>query len=71
MNHSFLPELKLGEEPKNVHIVGGLGIDNISKTKFLSKKTLEKKFKLKFLKKNFMICFHPETMNKNSTKSTV
>ena len=63
--------IQLGEEPKNVHIVGGLGIDNISKTKLLSKKTLEKKFKLKFLKKNFMICFHPETMNKNSTKKQI
>ena len=34
--------IQLGENPKNVHVVGGLGIDSLKKTKLLSKKELEK-----------------------------
>lgn len=60
--------IQLGENPKNVHIVGGLGADNIAQTKFYSKKYLEKKFKVIFSQFNFMICFHPETINKNLSK---
>ena len=43
--------IQLGENPKNVHVVGGLGIESINKTKFLSKSELEKKYKLTFKKK--------------------
>ena len=57
--------IQLGENPKNVHVVGGLGIDSLKKTKLLSKKELEKKFNFKFKKKNFIVCFHPETINKS------
>ena len=42
--------IQLGENPKNVHVVGGLGIESIKKTKFLSKMELEKKYKLSFKK---------------------
>ena len=52
--------IQLGENPKNVHVVGGLGIESINKTKFLSKIELEKKYKLSFKKKNLIVCFHPE-----------
>tara|TARA_B110000014_G_C19875701_1_gene453304 strand:- start:14 stop:736 length:723 start_codon:yes stop_codon:yes gene_type:complete len=61
--------MQLGENPKNIHIVGGLGIDSISKTNLISRKEIEKKFKLKFREKNFLITFHPETINKNLAKN--
>ena len=50
--------------------MGGLGIESIKKTKFLSKMELEKKYKLSF-KKNLIVCFHPETINKFSPKKQI
>lgn len=43
--------IQLGENSKNIHVVGGLGADSLSKIKYHSKKYLEKKFKVKFLQK--------------------
>ena len=58
--------IQLGENPKNVFSVGSIGVENIGKCKFLSKKELEKKFNFKFCKKNFIITYHPETYDQNS-----
>ncbi len=71
--HQFYKKrvIQLGENPKNVHVVGGLGIESIIKTKFLSKKNLEQKYNFKFKKKNLIVCFHPETINKFSPKNQI
>ena len=63
--------IQLGESPKNVYVVGGLGVDSISKTNLLIKNELEKKFNFKFNKKNFLVNFHPETLNKNLAKKQI
>lgn len=63
--------VQLGENPKNIYVVGGLGVDSIKNTKFLTRNELEKKFNLKFLKRNFLVCLHPETVNKNFTKKQI
>ena len=63
--------IQLGENPKSVHIVGGLGVDSIKKTKLLTKKELEKKINVKFKKKNILISFHPETLNKHSANNQI
>ena len=60
--------IQLGESPKRVFNVGGLGVDNIKLTKFLSRNKLEKDLNFKFRKKNILINFHPETLDKLSTK---
>ncbi len=60
--------IQLGENPKKVFNVGGLGVDNIKQTNFLSKFQLEKKLGINFKKKNLIINFHPETLNKYATK---
>jgi len=60
--------IQLGESPKKVFNVGGLGVDNIKLTKFLSRNKLEKDLNFKFRKKNILINFHPETLDKLSTK---
>jgi GDP/UDP-N,N'-diacetylbacillosamine 2-epimerase (hydrolysing) len=52
--------IQLGEQPKNVFIVGGLGVDNIKKVKLLSNEYLAKKFKLKT--NNFLVTFHASTL---------
>ena len=44
--------IQMGESPKNVHCVGGLGVDSIKSTHLYTKAVLEKKLKIKFLKKN-------------------
>lgn len=63
--------VQLGENPKNVYVVGGLGVDSISKTNLLKKSELEKKFNFKFKKTNFMVNFHPETLNRNLAKKQI
>tara|TARA_B100000029_G_scaffold465246_1_gene499793 strand:- start:706 stop:1866 length:1161 start_codon:yes stop_codon:yes gene_type:complete len=60
--------IQLGENPKKVFNVGGLGVDNIKYLKLLSKDKLEKDLNFKFGKKNILVNFHPETLNKISTK---
>ncbi len=63
--------IQLGEDPKKIFVVGGLGIDSLKKTKLLSRKDLEKKFNFKFKRKNYLVCFHPETSKKESPKKQI
>ena len=63
--------IQLGENPKNVYVVGGLGVDSISATNLLTKHELEKKFNFKFNATNFLVNFHPETLNKNLAKQQI
>ena len=63
--------VQLGESPKNVYVVGGLGVDSISKTNLLTKNELEKKFNFKFNTVNFLVNFQPETLNKNLAKQQI
>ena len=58
--------IQLGEPPKSVFTVGGMGIDSISKIKKLSKKQLENELGVKFLKKNLLVTFHPETLTRSN-----
>lgn len=59
--------IQLGENPNRVFIVGGLGIDNIKKIKFIGKKSLQRLLVFKFAKKNILVTFHPVTLEKNSS----
>lgn len=62
---------QLGEDKKNIHIVGGLGIDSIKNTKLLKRSKLEKILGIKFLKKNIIVNFHPETLRPNQAKKQI
>ncbi len=57
--------IQLGENPKNVHYIGGMAYEAIKNEKLLSKKNFEKKIKFNLRKNNFLISYHPETNNKN------
>jgi len=57
--------IQLGESPDRVFNVGALGLDNIKRVKLLSGTALEKKFALKFDRRNLLITFHPVTVEKN------
>ena len=60
--------IQLGEDPKRVFNVGGLGIDAIKKTKLLSKNELINKLGIKFSSKNMLITYHPVTLEKQTSK---
>jgi len=54
--------IQLGEQPENVFLVGGVGIDNIKRINFLEKNELEECLGLKLGKKSLLITFHPVTL---------
>jgi GDP/UDP-N,N'-diacetylbacillosamine 2-epimerase (hydrolysing) len=54
--------IQLGEDPKLVWNVGGLGVDAIKNTNFLSKKALEERYDIEFGSKNLLVTLHPETI---------
>lgn len=58
--------IQLGEQPDNVFVVGGLGIDNIVRLKLLERQALEHALDIKFAEKNLMITFHPVTLENAS-----
>lgn len=54
--------LQLGENPRNVHEVGVVGIDNIVRMKFLSLVELEKELDFSLGDKYFLVTYHPVTV---------
>jgi GDP/UDP-N,N'-diacetylbacillosamine 2-epimerase (hydrolysing) len=57
--------LQLGESASHVFNVGGLGVDCISRNKFIPKIDLEKDLNFQFKNKNLMITYHPVTLEAN------
>lgn len=58
--------IQLGEQPRRVFTVGGLGIDNICRLKLLKRKELEAVLDFKLGKKNLLITFHPVTLQRDA-----
>lgn len=58
--------VSMGEKKKFIYNVGSLGVENVKSFNFLSKEQLEKKLKLNFKKKIFVITVHPETLKPES-----
>lgn len=54
--------IQLGEDPSRVFNVGGFGIDTIISLNFLDKPSLESSLNFKLREKNFLITFHPVTL---------
>ena len=52
--------IQMGENPKTVYNVGSLGVENIYKTKLLSKEELEKSLKINLKKNVLLVCLQPE-----------
>lgn len=63
--------IQLGENPKNIYLVGGLGLDNFKRLKLLDKKVLEEKLKFSFSKKSLLITFHPETISNITVENQI
>lgn len=60
--------VQMGEDPNNVFVVGGFGVDNILKTKLWSSEKLSSDLNVKFRKKNFLITYHPITLEQNTAE---
>jgi len=60
--------IQLGENPKRVFNVGGLGIDSIKKLKLLSREEFEDSIGFKLGHKNLLITLHPVTLEHASAK---
>ncbi|CAN2170674.1 WecB UDP-N-acetylglucosamine 2-epimerase [Candidatus Nanopelagicaceae bacterium] len=59
--------IQMGEDPNRTYLVGGLGVDNLSTLKRLSRDALEIKHGIKFSKRNLLVTYHPDTVQpKNS-----
>jgi len=55
--------IKMGEDPKRVFNVGGTSVDNIKSSNLLNSNTLKNKFNLIYGKKNFLVTYHPVTLD--------
>ena len=63
--------IQLGESPNRVFNVGAIGLDSIRTVKLLSRKELEKQLNLSFAKLNFLVTFHPVTLEKQTAAQQV
>lgn len=59
--------IQLGEQPENIFLVGGLGIDNILRLKLLSRSELEVVLDIKLMQRNLLITFHPVTLDDSTS----
>lgn len=54
--------IQLGEHPKRVFNVGGLGVDNIKKLKLLDRASFEESINFKLIGRSYLVTFHPTTL---------
>lgn len=56
--------MQMGEEPKNIFMCGGLGVDAIKELKLLTKWEIEDSLGFKFRKRSLLITLHSATLDK-------
>ena len=60
--------IQLGEDTKNVFLVGGLGVDAIKEIELLSRKDLESSLGIEFQTRSLLITFNPATLESDSVE---
>lgn len=60
--------IQLGEQPRTVHNVGAIGIDNIKQLPLMTKDELQESLNFRFKENLVLVTFHPVTLEKNSSK---
>ena len=63
--------IQLGENPKDVHCVGGLGVDSLKKISLLNKKQLAKELNIELKEKLLLVTFHPVTLEKSQNQGQI
>jgi GDP/UDP-N,N'-diacetylbacillosamine 2-epimerase (hydrolysing) len=61
--------IQLGEDPDRVFNVGAVGLDNIRKLDLLSKDDFEKSIDFKLNENNYLVTFHPVTLEPGSAET--
>ncbi len=61
--------IQLGEKPSTVFNFGAPGIENIKRLKLFQRHELEKELGIKFGKTNFLVTYHPVTLQNDSTSN--
>ena len=61
--------IQLGEDPKNVFLVGGLGVDGVKNINLLNKDELEGSLGIKFQAKSLLVTFHPVTLEDETSEA--
>lgn len=59
--------IQLGEDPRRVFAVGGLGVDAIKRIELLGREELEKSMDFKFQSRNLLVTFHPVTLEQQGS----
>ena len=60
--------IQLGEAVERVHVVGGMGVDNIRRCRFLERNELEGALQFSLGRKNLLVTFHPVTLEKGTAE---
>lgn len=63
--------IQLGESPKRVFNVGAIGLETLQSIKLLSKKEIETQLNMKFGKENFLITYHPVTLENQTAEKQI
>lgn len=54
--------IQMGENPKNVHNIGAMGVENVLNEQVFTKTELEAKLELELAKDYYVVLFHPVTL---------
>lgn len=60
-----------GENPASVHVVGGLGVDEIARTVLLTDREIEKELGIELSRPLFVVTYHPVTAGKRDAKEEI
>lgn len=60
--------IQLGEQPERVFNVGALGVENVLKNDFMTKKEIEQSLNFQITDKCFLCTYHPVTLSKMSSE---
>jgi GDP/UDP-N,N'-diacetylbacillosamine 2-epimerase (hydrolysing) len=60
--------IQLGEEEKNVYLVGGLGVDAISRLTLLNRSELERALDFNLAAKSLLVTFHPLALEEGGSE---
>lgn len=63
--------IQLGEQPDRVFNVGALGVENVMKNDFMTKKELEQNLNFQLTDKCFLCTYHPVTLSNISSETQV
>lgn len=63
--------IRAGEHPDSVHLIGGLGVDEILRTDLLSKKELEASLSLDLGGPVFLVTYHPVTTGTHDSSQEI